>query len=709
MKAKNGFVFSLFLFLTAGMIKFIRLKTTSGLAKEALREHAGWMGLLVLNLIIVLSLRSNIISPQVSTWVPQLLLNLFLLVIYIYAQLKIKAAERYEFLQLVLRMLLFGAFVVCASFFTEAVFYLFSGQSFAQNIFLVNIVYLISLLLISAFLIILLVAFKRFILYEKSRVLLIAWRVFEYGLIGSMVLGVFNIRIDSALNNFFLIALAVMGLILSVNLKWVGYLDFKQKFRGLFMLLGVAACLAYFSFFIWWYGSQDSILLNLADNLFILALLGFCFFYCLLSCLVIFFNLPTSSVYEQKLREIKGFQKLNRTIRNEDSKEMLFRTLLENAMASSHADIGWVELKKEDGSGVGRLIAGDIQEQELSQIIKSIKKPSLRKLFETDFESTQNIEYYLGTLMHRVYRSMLIVPLSDQGECPGILVLVKDVEGAFNMDAIELVRTYVDQTCISVENIRLLKEALENERYQEEMAIARRVQRSLLPELPGPNEHFSLAVYSESADEAGGDYYDTYKINDHQYVLVIADVAGHGTSAAFNMAQLKGVFQSLVPLGFSCTEFVERANDALSKCLDKATFVTLTYIEIDTNRRCLKFVRAGHCPTLYFSAAEKKFLDFRNKGMGLGILRNGEFGKHLEENYVNYQPDDLLVLYTDGITECKNHEQEEFGPERLQQIIRKNAQKNVAEIQNCIVEEVRKFSGFVEIKDDFTTMIVKFS
>lgn len=691
------------------MIRFLRLRASAILANETYREHAGWLGLLLLNLIIVLSLRSQIISPRVSSWIPQLLLNLYLLVVYIYVQFKIEAVERYEFLQLVLKMLLFGAFVACSSFFLEAVSYLFTDQDFAREVFFVNVVYLISLILIATYLIILLVAFKRLILYEKSRLLLIAWRVFEYSLVASMVLGVFTIKVHSILSDIFIIALVGMGLLLSVNLKWVGYLDFRQKWRGLLMLLGVALCLGYFCFFISWYAPDNAIFLNLVDNIFILALLGFCFFYCLLSCLVIFFNLPTSSVYERKLQEIKGFQKLNRTIRSEESKEKLLITLLENALAAIDADLGWVELKSRGAEREVQIIGNSLEEEELNKIIESIKRPSLRNVFCPDFENPDNKKYFIGSLLHRTYQSILVIPLNIQEEHLGLLVLVKDVEGAFNTDAVELVKAYTDQTCISIENMRLLQEALQNERYKEEIAIARRVQRSLLPEQLEHNEKFDLAVYSESADEVGGDYYDTYKVNDHQYVLVIADVAGHGTSAAFTMSQLKGVFHSLVPLGFSSIQFVEQANMALSKCLDKATFITLTYIIIDTNQKQLKFVRAGHCPTLYFSAGKQKFVNFKNKGMGLGILRNQEYRKHLEENCVNYQADDLVVLYTDGITESKNDQQEEFGTERLQEVVIKNAQKNVVEIQKSIVTEVRNFSKTADITDDFTTMIVKFS
>ena len=691
------------------MVKFFRLKTEAVLANETLRGHAGWIGLLLLNLLIVVSLRNHIISPRISSWVPQLMLNLFLLVVYIYGQFKIKAIERYDFLQLVLKMLLFGILASCFSFFVEAIFYLFSDEPFAQLPFTINIVYLLSLVLISTYLIILLVAYKRLILYEKSRVLLIVWRIFEYSLIASMVLGVFNIRVHSTLSDVFLVALIGMGLILSVNLKWVGYLDFKQKWQGLVILLGVAACLGYFCFFISYYAPDHSIFLNLVDNIFILALLGFCLFYTLLSCLVIFFNLPTSSVYERKLQEIKGFQKLNRTIQNEESKEKLLVTLLENALSAVDADLGWVELNSGEEEGEVEIIGDKLDEQELNEIIGSIKRPALRKVFIPGFDNPGREEYFLGSLLHSTYRSMLVVPLFVQEKRVGLLVLLKDVEGAFNMDAVELVKTYADQTCISIENIRLLKEALRNERYQEEIAIARRVQRSLLPEKLEHNEKFDLAVYSESADEVGGDYYDTYQLNEQQYVLVIADVAGHGTSAAFTMSQLKGVFHSLVPLGLSCKEFVVRANEALSKGLDKTTFITLTYIVIDTEMKRLEFVRAGHCPILYFSHAQQKFLDFQNKGMGLGILRNNDFACHLEENFVIYEAKDLLVLYTDGITESKNAQQEEFGVERLQQVIQNNAHKDVVEVQKAIVEEVRNFVGTAEMKDDFTTMIVKFS
>ncbi len=690
-----------------GMSKFFRLYISSVFTSEAFRSHAGWVGLLLLNLLIVVSLRNQIISPKVSSWVPQLVLNLYLLVAYVYGQLKIKAVERYDFMQLIWKMLLFGFVSTCFSFFLESVLYLFSGSAFAFSSFISNVFYLCSLLLISTYLIVLLIAYKRLILYEKSKVLLIVWRIFEYSLIAGMVLGVFNIRIQSFLYDGFLVGLIGMGVVLSVNLKWVGYLDFSQKCRSLLMLAGIAGFLSYFCFFIYIYSEDKGIYLNLADNIFVLALLAFCLFYSLLSGVVLFFNLPTSSVYEKKLQEIKGFQKLNRKSQNEESKETLLAALLENALSSIDADSGWVELKEQAGEV---LITGEkLEEEELNSILEGIKRNNLKKVFAADFSNPAGEEYFTGSIAHSLWRSVLVVPLTIQESHAGLLVLLKDIEGGFNKDAIEVVKTYADHACVSVENMYLMQEALQNERYKEELAIARRVQRSLLPEQLEHNKSFDLAVYSESTDEVGGDYYDSYKVNEHQFVLIIGDVAGHGTSAAFAMSQLKGVFHSLVPLGFPAREFVVRVNDALSKCLGKAIFITLTYVIIDTDEEQVKLVRAGHCPALYFRKKEKDFLAFESRGMGIGILRDSGFAQHLEENRIKYEAGDLLVLYTDGLTECKDNGREEFGMERLREVVKINADKDVTEIRNAIIDELTTFAGKGGVNDDLTVLIVKFN
>lgn len=136
---------------------------------------------------------------------------------------------------------------------------------------------------------------------------------------------------------------------------------------------------------------------------------------------------------------------------------------------------------------------------------------------------------------------------------------------------INIISTFVGQTSISIENHRLLNEAIKNERYREELEIAQRVQRSLLPSELHHNNSFEIDGFSAAADEVGGDYYETFRFDNENFALIIGDVSGKGTSAAFNMSQMKGVFHSLVQLNLSPINFLSKANSALSRCLEKTT------------------------------------------------------------------------------------------------------------------------------------------
>src|SRR5690606_6033987 len=107
--------------------------------------------------------------------------------------------------------------------------------------------------------------------------------------------------------------------------------------------------------------------------------------------------------------------------------------------------------------------------------------------------------------------------------------------------------------------------------------------------------------------------------------FVMGDVSGNGTSAAFNMAQMKGVFQSLVQMDVKADEFMIYANNALSRCLEKNSFITLTMFIIDTREKKFQCARAGHCPSLYFSIKDQNAFYLNNKGLGLGIIRNNQY------------------------------------------------------------------------------------
>src|SRR5690606_16452647 len=125
------------------------------------------------------------------------------------------------------------------------------------------------------------------------------------------------------------------------------------------------------------------------------------------------------------------------------------------------------------------------------------------------------------------------------------------------------------------------------------------------------------------------------------------------------------------------------ANNALSSCLEKTSFITISYFLLDGVAKTLEFARAGHCPTLYFEKESGEARFFQNKGLGLGILRNSSYHKYVEVNKLNFKQGDILMLYTDGITEAKNASNEEYGYDRLLNLLIDNKDKDSKEIQSA--------------------------
>ena len=255
---------------------------------------------------------------------------------------------------------------------------------------------------------------------------------------------------------------------------------------------------------------------------------------------------------------------------------------------------------------------------------------------------------------------------------------------------------------------RLIRDAIETERYKEELKIAKNVQKSLLPQKLFHNDSFDVLAYSMAADEVGGDYYDIVEPTKGIFSLIIGDVSGKGTSAAFNMAQMKGIFHSLVLHRDSPNEFLKKANKALSNCLERTSFITAIYFEINTKTKHITYSRAGHCQPIYYSAAEKSACFLESNGLGLGILRNSDFNQYVEEKVLTYSPGDIILLYTDGIVEAKNADGTEFGAEKLKHSLLTHVHKPLAEVRDGLIGDLMHFLDGVKLDDDYTLTILKF-
>jgi serine phosphatase RsbU (regulator of sigma subunit) len=258
----------------------------------------------------------------------------------------------------------------------------------------------------------------------------------------------------------------------------------------------------------------------------------------------------------------------------------------------------------------------------------------------------------------------------------------------------------------------LLAQKAEKERLEQELRIARSIQMSLLPLDSHSMRGVSLTGHCEPAREVGGDYYDFLPLDATRMGILIADVAGKGTSAALYMAELKGLILSLSQLHASPRQLLIDANRIISKHLDARSFITMTYAVVDIEQRTLTVARAGHCPMVFVPgrhAPSRTPQSLQPEGMVLGLaLDVGDlFSRVLEEITLPLGEGDLFVLYTDGISEAMNIAGDCFGDARLMDLAREHADLGSIELRDRILGEVHAFAGDAAQHDDMTMVLVK--
>jgi len=261
----------------------------------------------------------------------------------------------------------------------------------------------------------------------------------------------------------------------------------------------------------------------------------------------------------------------------------------------------------------------------------------------------------------------------------------------------------------SIEN--LLLTAAEKKRMEEELRIARHIQMSLLPRGPLDMPGLGVTALCVPAREVGGDYYDFFPLGRERLGVLIADVAGKGTSAALYMAELKGLVLSLSQIYHSPRQLLIEANRILSENLDSRSFITMTYAVIDVANGTMTYSRAGHTPLIYLPANGNSGAQVLvPNGMVLGLRIDGAaemFSKLLEEKQISLHTGDIIVFYTDGITEAMNATSELFGESRLSRIVEEHGHLESGELRERILREIEAFVGSADQHDDMTMILIK--
>jgi sigma-B regulation protein RsbU (phosphoserine phosphatase) len=265
----------------------------------------------------------------------------------------------------------------------------------------------------------------------------------------------------------------------------------------------------------------------------------------------------------------------------------------------------------------------------------------------------------------------------------------------------------------SIEN--LLQTAAEKKRMEEELRIARQIQMSLLPRGPLDVPGLAITALCVPAREVGGDYYDFFPLAGDRLGVLIADVSGKGTSAALYMAELKGLVLALSQQYQSPRKLLLEVNRILSENLDSRSFITMTYAVIDLTAGRMTFCRAGHTPLIFLPGPAAPVAGAQvltPSGMVVGLRLPGasdKFEELLEEDTVPLHVGDVIVLYTDGITEAMNVSSDLFGEGRLSRIVEEHGHLDSGELRERILREIEAFVGSADQHDDMTMILLKVS
>ncbi len=297
----------------------------------------------------------------------------------------------------------------------------------------------------------------------------------------------------------------------------------------------------------------------------------------------------------------------------------------------------------------------------------------------------------------------VVTPMRIQEETRGLLALgAKITQAPYGDDELEFLQTLGNLAMISIENARLFEEALEKERLEEELNIARDIQRRLLPKELPTLEGFELAALNVSSQQVGGDYYDCIPIDRFRYGIAIADVSGKGVPAALLMANLQASLRALVRAGVPLTTMVSRMSDIVHENTSVDKYITFFYGVLDIEAMTFTYCNAGHNPPYLFHR-DGDFQRLEEGGLILGMMPGSQY----HEESVALRSGDVIVLYTDGVTEAMNPSDEEFDEPRLEAVVRQHLHGPASTIVDEVASAITEFVAPRPQSDDITLFVVR--
>lgn len=297
----------------------------------------------------------------------------------------------------------------------------------------------------------------------------------------------------------------------------------------------------------------------------------------------------------------------------------------------------------------------------------------------------------------------LVLPLRVRGTTQGVLCLGPKMTGQpYGPGDIEFLYSLGNLALTAIQNTYLLEEQIEKERLEEEMRLALKVQQRLLPQAIPDFAGLDIATYASPSRHVAGDYFDMVPITDQRILIAIADVTGHGLPASLLMANIQACLRIVSPIEITLEEATARINRVIYDNTDPERFITFFWGLYTASERTLSYINAGHEPPMHIGASGE-IRRLEQGGLLLGVFASAEYRRGV----VTLAPGDVVLLFTDGLTEAMDVEDNEYGEARVKEVLARTHRKSAKEVLDALLADVAEFTRGAHQSDDLTVLILK--
>jgi sigma-B regulation protein RsbU (phosphoserine phosphatase) len=400
---------------------------------------------------------------------------------------------------------------------------------------------------------------------------------------------------------------------------------------------------------------------------------------------------------------------ITRTMNSSLDFDQVLNQALDSVMQVTHAERGFLMIADEANDAltvqVARGVSGELDKDDaysttIVQQVVETRAPLLTNnaMFDDRYEAGKSI-------IMRGLRAILCAPMLVKERLVGVVYVDTAIRsGNFTESDRELLSAVAGQAGIAIENARLYTVAVEKGRIERELQMARDMQTALMPHTMPDFPGYEFTATCIPAREMAGDFYDVFLLSGDQLAVVVADVSDKGAAAALFMAVSRSFIRSYARAGFGALETLQQTNDLILDDAESGMFVTAYHSVFDENGRCHN-VNAGHNPPLLYRHAEQKVSYLPRGGMAIGWFAENP----MQQVDLSLQPGDMIIYYTDGLTEAENPAGDFYGESRLEAVIMQVATAPVQTVLDAIIQDVEAFTEGLSLADDLTLFIMRYT